>query len=292
MARKSKTSPADDIFELVALMPWWAGCALALLSYLWLHRIAIQPITVISGAGQISGMATQALWQGLATAGQYILPILCLGGAVASFFSRRKRLNLHADVANNKVADALDGMSWQEFEMLVGEAFRQNGYQAVENVGGGADGGVDLVLRKDGDKFLVQCKQWRAYSVGVAVIRELYGVMAATGASGGFVVTSGRFTEEAKTFASGRNVKLMNGSQLRQLIQHAKKAAKSNLNPAVAQDVSKPSIQPAASTASAAHSCPVCSKPMVCRTAKRGSNIGNSFWGCSDYPACKGTAPL
>jgi restriction system protein len=198
MVRKSKTSIADDIFELVALMPWWAGCALALVSYLLLHRVAIQPVTVVSDAGQISGMATQALWQGLATAGQYILPILCLGGAVASFFSRRKRLNLLAGAANSRATDALDGMSWQEFEMLVGEAFRQNGYQVVENGGGGADGGVDLVLRKDGEKFLVQCKQWKAYSVGVAIIRELYGVMAAKGATGGFVVTSGRLQKRLK----------------------------------------------------------------------------------------------
>jgi restriction system protein len=45
--------------------------------------------------------------------------------------------------------------------------------------GGGADGGVDLVLTKPGksggEKFLVQCKQWRAYKVGVDVVRELYG---------------------------------------------------------------------------------------------------------------------
>ena len=28
---------------------------------------------------------------------------------------------------------------------------------------------------------------------------------------------------------------------------------------------------------------------MVERTARRGSNAGNQFWGCSAYPACKGT---
>ena len=50
-------------------------------------------------------------------------------------------------------------MIWREFEMLVGEAFRLQGYQVVETGGGGADGGVDLVLRKDRETFLVQCKQ-------------------------------------------------------------------------------------------------------------------------------------
>ena len=56
-------------------------------------------------------------------------------------------------------------------------------------------------LGKGGEKFLVQCKQWRAFKVGVEVVRELYGVMAAKGAAGGFVVTSGRFTDEAAAFA-------------------------------------------------------------------------------------------
>ncbi len=38
----------------------------------------------------------------------------------------------------------LNGMSWREFEMLVGEAFRLGGYTVSETGGGGADGGVDL----------------------------------------------------------------------------------------------------------------------------------------------------
>lgn len=54
-------------------------------------------------------------------------------------------------------------MSWQEFELLVGEAFRLQGYEVAEIGGGGPDGGVDLVLRKDREKFLVQCKQWKAF---------------------------------------------------------------------------------------------------------------------------------
>jgi restriction system protein len=44
---------------------------------------------------------------------------------------------------------------------------------AIENASEGADGGVDLVLRKDGEKFFVQCKQWKKGSVGVKPIREL-----------------------------------------------------------------------------------------------------------------------
>nr|WP_260263875.1 restriction endonuclease [Delftia acidovorans] len=42
---------------------------------------------------------------------------------------------------------------------------------------------MDLVLSKDGEKTLVQCKQWKAFKVGVATVREVYGVMAADGAA-------------------------------------------------------------------------------------------------------------
>jgi restriction system protein len=33
--------------------------------------------------------------------------------------------------------------------------------------------------------------------------------------------------------------------------------------------------------------CPSCGAAMVLRTAKKGANAGNQFWGCSTYPACK-----
>jgi len=33
--------------------------------------------------------------------------------------------------------------------------------------------------------------------------------------------------------------------------------------------------------------CPKCGIPMVSRTAAKGKNAGNQFWGCSNYPRCK-----
>lgn len=35
-------------------------------------------------------------------------------------------------------------------------------------------------------------------------------------------------------------------------------------------------------------SCPKCGKPMRQRTARTGPHAGESFWGCTDYPECKG----
>ncbi|OZG41068.1 nuclease [Aeromonas sp. A35_P] len=38
--------------------------------------------------------------------------------------------------------------------------------------------------------------------------------------------------------------------------------------------------------------CPNCGNPMVLRTASRSDNKGNQFWGCSDFPKCRGTIAL
>ena len=35
--------------------------------------------------------------------------------------------------------------------------------------------------------------------------------------------------------------------------------------------------------------CPKCDGPMVKRTARRGPNAGNEFWGCAEFPRCRGT---
>lgn len=41
-----------------------------------------------------------------------------------------------------------------------------------------------------------------------------------------------------------------------------------------------------------AASCPKCGGRMVRRTARRGANAGNNFWGCARYPSCTGTRSI
>jgi len=44
-------------------------------------------------------------------------------------------------------------------------------------------------------------------------------------------------------------------------------------------------------TERAAPVCPSCGIPMVVRTAKRGAQQGNRFYGCANYPSCRQTKP-
>lgn len=291
--------------NVVALLPWWAGVALAILSYLVLSSMAAQPLNI--SAASPSGAPTPSLASGvvfnaLAGIGQYFLPLIFLAGSVFSALRRRERRQVLSNAAQAPATAALDGMSWQDFEMLVGEAFRRQGYQVQETGGGGADGGVDLVLsrpaRNGTEKTLVQCKHWRAFKVGVDVVRELYGAMAARGATAGIVVTSGRYTAEAEAFAQGRNVKLIDGPALQRLIQAAqsgKPATQADGLPESIRRIVEPGparVAPPPPPPASAPSCPNYGKTMVQRTAKRGAQSGSRFWGCPGYPACRGIRPV
>jgi restriction system protein len=49
---------------------------------------------------------------------------------------------------------------------------------------------------------------------------------------------------------------------------------------------------PTAPANARAPDCPLCAKPLVLRTARKGPNAGKPFWGCPAYPNCKGSRPL
>ncbi|CAN5350280.1 restriction endonuclease [soil metagenome] len=275
MELREKQGLPRALIGLAARLPWWLGLALAAISYAGLHAVAQKPMPAAPQPGQMGSFLLSALAHGLALAGQYLLPLFFGVGALLSAFTRGKAARLHAAAASR--VEAIDRMSWQEFEILVGEYFRHEGFGVTDNGGGGADGGVDVVLQSDAGSYLVQCKHWRALRVGVQPVRELYGVMAAHGAAGGFVVTSGEFTEEALRFAEGLELTLINGKMLQRGIR--------------AQAGSGPASAPAALSAP---DCPLCGAPMVLRQARSGATAGKQFWGCSRYAQdrCRGTREL
>lgn len=282
---KRRTSAVDDLIALTALMPWYIGIALAAASYLYLHHVASQAAPAPTGVpGQMGAVLTATVWLTLAKVGQYALPIVFTLGAALSAYRRHERRQLHAEASGDKGAQAIDGMSWQQFEALVGEGFRRQGFRVAELGGQGPDGGVDLVLTKGSERTFVQCKQWRATKVGVTIVRELYGVMAAKGAAGGVVVTSGTFTNDAKAFASGRNIELMDGTRLMVLLKAAQTTPKGATPP------ERSAVSGATpTTMGTSPACPRCSSPMVRRQARQGPQAGKPFWGCGTYPKCRGT---
>jgi restriction system protein len=249
-----KTSLLDDLIAL----PWWFSLFLAGVVYFG-FKYYLPTIMFESPVFQGISKAFPTM------AGMFAF-IFVLAAVISAYHAWRKGELLDRQTS----VKSIKAVNWKDFEYLVSEAYRRQGYSVQENTGGGADGGIDLVLKKDGNHLLVQCKNWRSRKVGVTTVREFFGVVTAENATEGMVVCSGHFTNDAIEFAQGKPITLVDGAALSRLIGNVQRS---------------PQIKAAVKDAL----CPICRNPMVMRTAKRGNNVGSRFWGCSKFPACRGT---
>jgi restriction system protein len=289
----------EGLLAIAAWLPWWLALLLAPPSYFALRHLANREVR---RASDLEDLASVVVDQGVvlfAQIGQFALPAILVVGAVISLSKRAKSAALvnrfagdpeERVVQGNGRASVNEGqasMSWREFEMLVAELFRRQGYRVAETARG-ADGGIDVECYRGAERFLVQCKHWSARLVDVKVVRELNGVIAGEKATGGAVVTTGRFTRDAIEFARRANVELIDGERLwllaRELPHHGGKPRIPDPVPAEGKATSAPAV-------SGDPACPRCGSEMVLRKAKRGVHAGQQFWGCRQYPKCKGTAP-
>jgi len=111
-------------------------------------------------------------------------------------------------------------LSPEEFENMVATYFRRQGYQ-VRLVGAQGDHGVDLVVfSAERKKGIVQCKRYRG-SVGEPIIRDFYGAMIHEEASFGYVITTGRFTQQARAWIGDKPVYLLDGYELIDTLKHS-----------------------------------------------------------------------
>jgi len=271
MARRPRTSPIEDIFSLSSLLPWQVGLVLAALAFGGLHYVSGLPLpetAPLEPSGSVFFVLEVACIQ-IADYAKYIAAVFFVTAAGVSWWSRKKRGAIVETVASTQDMNAI---SWQDFEKLTAAYFKAKGFEVIEQGGPSADGGVDLILKMGRDRYFVQCKHWKARKVGVAIVRELYGVMHAENVVGGFVVASGDFTADAKAFAQGRSIDLVDGRGILKTFRRPRTEAPET---------------PKAPEAAGAY-CPRCGSTMVLRRARKGAS---SFFGCSTYPKCKGTVP-
>ena len=190
-------------------------------------------------------------------------------GLLRSFLGLEPRVAAGADVR---------AMSRQQLVFLIGEGFRRRGYAIIAN----ARQNADVLLRKDAEDFLVQCGQWKAAKIGVGALRALHDAIAASDAAGGFMLTAGAYTDEAREFAKQNRIELMDGAALEQLMLEARL-------PEPFLDPTEGRRQTSFRTLEVEPTCPGCGGAMVKRTAISGAHKGKDFWGCLQYPQCRGT---
>jgi restriction system protein len=172
---------SDNILNILTTLPWWVSVVTA--SFVYVAMAFLLP--ALAG----DNIFASGLAQATPPLAPYGFLLFLMPTPISLFNSWRKRKQLDVQQGITSIRD----LSWQHFEQLVGEAYRRQGFHVVENDSAGPDGGIDLVIRKSGKSYLVQCKQYRSQKVGVKVVREMFGLVAAEQAAGGIIVTSGKF---------------------------------------------------------------------------------------------------
>ncbi|KRA53646.1 restriction endonuclease [Pseudoxanthomonas sp. Root65] len=261
-------------FDAIAALPWPVGLGVGVCGYLAIAH----GIPLLFARADALGTAFRDTHPFMPLA--WVFLGLCALAALASFLAARRRRRL---LESRTGLESIAALGWRDFERLVGESFRRRGYTVEETGLGGADGGIDLVLRRDGKRTLVQCKQWRREKVPVNVVREMYGLLAHHRADAVRIAARGGFTADAAKFAEGKPIELIDGAALLGMIREvqAKGAAPisvpTRIEPVLSSDVASDSAVP---------SCPKCEAVMVRRNNSR---TAETFWGCSTFPVCRGT---
>lgn len=191
-------------------------------------------------------------WGGFGAAWATVI-VLCLFVTTAQAAHRRHLIEWTTDLRK------LDAT---EFEWLVGEILRREGWNVTE-VGrqGAPDGGIDLRAERGGQLQLVQCKRWTSYKVGVDEVRTIAGT-ASVGdrrQAQAVLVTLSSFTDAATDEAEQLRVQLVDGRALVERIERVRRS----------------------------ESCPACGTPMLLDRSPRG------WWlRCPRYPNCGGKRDL
>ena len=154
-----------------------------------------------------------------------------------------------------------------EFERELGNLYRAIGYH-VQSTPVSGDQGVDLILRKNGQTTVVQCKAQKR-PASPAVIRDLYGSMHHFKADNAILACTGGFSDNVIEFARDKPIKLIS-----------------------ARDIARMAEESGGEIQDMAESSPICpnlgcGRTMVLRQGSRGR-----FWGCPRFPTCRGTRDI
>jgi|ERR1051325_2277285 restriction system protein len=173
-------------------------------------------------------------------------------------------------IMERELREKLRAIDWFQFEKLVELIFKDLGYVVERKGGAHADGGIDLVIEKEGLKLGVQCKHWRTWNVRPKEVREFIGALKVAGLSSGYYVTLQGCTEAAEDLATEQMIRFVDESQVLNSIRTEDGQVKPKMF-RLLNDKNK--------------YCPKCESEME---IKYGRKSGNPFWGCKQFPRCDG----
>lgn len=110
--------------------------------------------------------------------------------------------------------DAIDGI---DFERLTCDILVANGFEMAENTPASADFGVDVLARKDGITYAIQCKRYQE-SVGIEAVQQIYAGRAYYECHVAMVLSNQYFTTSARKLADKIGVVLWDRDMLEELL--------------------------------------------------------------------------
>ena len=108
-----------------------------------------------------------------------------------------------------------------DFEKFVAKLYSQLGYNVEEVTKKSGDQGADVILEKDGKKYVVQAKFYSS-SVGNHAVQEVVAAKEYYNAQDGIVVTNNDFTKSAIELAYANDITLVNGKKIMKYLEKLK----------------------------------------------------------------------
>lgn len=199
-----------NIIDFLAQIPWWVSVTISASFYVLLKFIVPYFETQSTLVNEVH-----------ISLGPFLAPVVALAllsPITFSFLKSNRKKKLH-DLQEE--IQSIQELSWLQFKELVAEAYRRTGYILMENSTFTADPSVDLVMRKSANLYLVQCRYWQNRKLGLREVKNLLSLMHEKQASGVFLITTGIFTYEARHYAAGRPITLLDGIDLVELLDKA-----------------------------------------------------------------------
>lgn len=132
---------------------------------------------------------------------------------------KKKRFKAKRYYMNGEVIDYdyLDGFDFEEF---VADLLKKNGFARVSVTQASSDFGVDIITKLDGEKYVIQCKNYSS-PIGNSAVQEVFAGMAYYDADVAVVITNNYFTRNAIKLAEKIGVELWDRDELNRMVKVA-----------------------------------------------------------------------
>lgn len=181
--------PPNSLFATLLRSPWWLSAGIG-------AAIIVAAAAALPKDYQLAGIFAALPWLIIA--------------AVAAW----KQLRVPSAARVEATLEAVRSMSWPVFSKAIEDAFRRDGY-GVSPLNGSE---ADFEVTKAGRTALVGCKRWKVARTGVEPLRELQAAKDAREAHECIYVATGEITDTARKFAEDKNVRLLYGVALVQML--------------------------------------------------------------------------